>query len=64
MAAEDYNFESFSRAFWEESKHFPGGPRPGQPAPDFDLPVVGGGRFRLSALRGSRPVLVQFGSIT
>ena len=29
----------------------------GQPAPDFDLPAVGGGRVVLSALRGKRVVL-------
>ena len=64
MVADDYNYESFSRSFWEESSHFPGGARPGQSAPDFELPVAGGGLFRLSEFRGRRPVLIQFGSIT
>lgn len=36
---------------------------PGQPAPDFALPQVGGGQLRLSDLRG-RPVLLHFGSTT
>ena len=31
----------------------------GDPAPDFDLPTDGGGRFRLSAKRGS-PVVLYF----
>jgi peroxiredoxin Q/BCP len=30
-----------------------GPPQPGDPAPDFELPVVGGGTFRLSSLQGS-----------
>ena len=34
-------------------------PKIGDPAPDFDLPTDGGGRIRLSALRG-RPVVVYF----
>lgn len=39
------------------------GIRPGEPAPDFELPRVGGGRLRLSDLRG-RPTLLRFGSYT
>ena len=35
--------------------------KPGEVAPDFDLPTVDGGRFRLSEHRG-RPVLFKFGS--
>ena len=64
MAADDYNYESFSRGLWEQSMHFAGGPRPGEPAPDFELPTVDGRLFRLSGLRGRRPALVQFGSLT
>ena len=36
---------------------------PGDPAPEFDLPLVGGGTFRLSDRR-DRPVLLRFGSFT
>ena len=35
------------------------GPQPGQPAPDFTLPVTGGGEITLSALRGA-PVVLFF----
>ncbi len=40
-------------------------PEPGQPAPDFTAPVVGGGydagaTLTLSELRGSRPVVLYF----
>ena len=34
-------------------------PTPGHPAPPLELPVLGGGRLDLAALRG-RPVLVSF----
>jgi hypothetical protein len=34
-------------------------PAPGDPAPPLDLPVLGGGRLDLAALRGT-PVLVSF----
>ncbi len=39
------------------------GIRPGDIAPDFDLPQAGGGTLRLSDLRGG-PVLLHFGSFT
>lgn len=39
------------------------GVRPGQPAPDFELPLVGGGTVCLHDLRG-KPVLIRFGSLT
>jgi hypothetical protein len=37
--------------------------KPGDVAPDFDLPDVNGGRFRLSE-HLDRPVLLKFGSYT
>ena len=39
------------------------GIRPGELAPDFELPRVDGGTLRLSDLRGG-PVLLRFGSRT
>lgn len=36
---------------------------PGDLAPDFELPLVGGGTLRLSDLRG-KPALLHFGSFT
>jgi len=39
------------------------GIQPGEMAPDFELPRVGGGSLRLSALR-DRPMLLHFGSVT
>jgi thioredoxin-dependent peroxiredoxin len=35
-------------------------PQPGDMAPDFDLPTSGGGRLKLSDLRGKRVVLWFF----
>jgi hypothetical protein len=47
-------------------KHARAGPlRPGDPAPDFELPrLEGSGTVRLSSDRGHRPVLLVFGSYT
>lgn len=39
------------------------GIQPGEPAPDFPLPRVGGGSLRLSDLRG-KPTLLHFGSFS
>ena len=64
MPDEPYNYDTFRRSMVHEDLRFTGGPGPGEPAPGFDLPAVGGGRFRLSAFRGVRPVLIEFGSIT
>ena len=63
-AVEPYNYDTFRRHMMQEHMHFRGGPEPGQTAPDFDLPTVDGGRFRLSEYRGKQPVLIEFGSIT
>jgi peroxiredoxin len=38
---------------------------PGEPAPDFELPLEdGSAKVRLSAHRGVRPVMLIFGSYT
>ncbi len=36
------------------------GPRPGEPAPDFELPAADGGTWSLSAARGAPVVLFFF----
>lgn len=64
MGDEPYNYDTFRRHMVKEDMHFAGGPEPGQLAPDFDLPTVDGGRFRLSDYRGKQPLLIQFGSGT
>jgi len=66
LSNEEYNFEHF------RTKHLltdaqltieKRGIQPGEMAPDFELARVGGGRLRLSELRG-KPVLLHFGSFT
>jgi hypothetical protein len=64
MTADPYNYDTFRRYMIPRDLHFHGGPQPGQGAPDFDLPTVDGGRFRLSEQRGQQPVLLEFVSIT
>ena len=41
-----------------------GDPRPGDRVPDFDLPTLGGGRFRSADLGETAPLLLIFGSYT
>lgn len=64
QSLDEYNFEHF------RAKHLLSdaqatiekrGIRPGVIAPDFELSRVGGGKLRLSELRG-RPALLHFGS--
>lgn len=66
LSLDEYNFEHF------RTKHLlmdakatitKQGIPPGGPAPDFELPRVGGGTRRLSELLG-KPVLLHFGSFT
>ncbi|MBI2876583.1 MAG: hypothetical protein HYY20_06855 [Candidatus Tectomicrobia bacterium] len=64
MEAELYNYDTFRKHMATGAMRFQGGPTVGQLAPDFDLPTVEGGQFRLSAHHGQRPVLLEFGSIT
>ena len=39
-------------------------PGPGDPVPDFDLPTLGGGRFRSTDLAETGPAVLIFGSYT
>jgi hypothetical protein len=64
MPTTPYNYDTFRRHMMQEHMHFRSGPAPGQLAPDFTLPTMDGGQFRLSERRGRRPVLVEFASIT
>jgi len=42
-----------------------GGLKVGDPAPDFELPLLGSeGKVKLSAFKGDRPVVLIFGSYT
>ena len=63
--AETYNYESFSRSESAgKSNEFRTSLRAGEEAPDFELPSLDGDRVRLSALRGEKHVVLEFGSIT
>jgi len=60
----EYNFEHFRTKILVEDigRTIEGkGICPGELAPDFELPQVGGGSLRLSEFRG-RPVVLHFGS--
>lgn len=60
-----YNYESFTRSESAgKSSEFKSSLRAGEEAPDFELPTLEGDRVRLSALRGRKHVLLEFGSIT
>jgi peroxiredoxin len=62
---ETYNYESFSRSESAgKSSEFKTSLRAGEEAPDFELPTLQGDRVRLSNFRGSKHVLLEFGSIT
>lgn len=64
--SDDYNFEHFrTKILLHDAERTveARGIRPGETAPDFNLPQVGGGSLRLSDLRG-RPVVLHFGSFS
>jgi hypothetical protein len=66
MTVDEYNFEHFrlGQIVADAKRSIANlGVQPGTLAPDFDLPLAGGGRVQLSALRG-KPVLLHFGSCT
>jgi uncharacterized protein YccT (UPF0319 family) len=58
-----YNIEGFGQCEVERPD-FRAVAKVGAEAPDFDLPAVDGRRVRLSALRGAKRVVLEFGSIT
>lgn len=64
-ATDTYNYPAFSFALEgpEFARWLQTGPRPGQPAPDFELEDLRGKTVRLSGLLG-RPVVIEFGSYT
>jgi hypothetical protein len=60
---ETYNYAAFSQSE-SAGKSIKNSLRAGEEAPDFELPTPDGERVRLSALRGKKHVLLEFGSIT
>jgi hypothetical protein len=63
---DEYNYEHFrARYLLQDGQRTlqVWGIRPGEIAPDFELPRATGGMVRLSELRGA-PVLLHFGSFT
>lgn len=65
-STEKYNYEHFRTAHLVKDGIATArdrGIRPGEVAPDFELPRAGGGTLRLTELRG-RPVLLHIGSYT
>jgi len=62
---ETYNYESFTHSEnASKSDEFKSSLHAGEEAPDFELPTLLGERVRLSALRGKKHILLEFGSIT
>jgi hypothetical protein len=62
---EHYRFERLALPIVLRDLRFEkGDPGPGDRVPAFDVPAVGGGRFRSSTLAHTGPALLVFGSIT
>jgi hypothetical protein len=59
-----YRYPRFERERLLEGLYFGGGPSPGRPMPEFDLPTTDGGRLSKSDFVGRRPLLLTFASIT
>ncbi len=59
-----YRYPRFKRGIFFEDLAFRGGPSPGRPMPDFDLPTSDGGRIRKGDFVGRRPLLLTLASIT
>ena len=63
--ARHYRFDHLSLPLVLRDMYFKAGaPRPGDRVPDFDLPMLGGERFRSTDLGDSGPALLIFGSYT
>lgn len=61
---EEYRYPHFKRELLMEDSAFAGGPSPGEPMPDFDLPTTDGGRVSKDDFVGERPLLLIFSSYT
>ena len=60
-----YNYETFSRAESSaKAGEFAGRLRAGEEAPDFSLQTPDGETVQLSGFKGTKHVLLEFGSIT
>ena len=60
-----YNYETFNRSESSaKAGEFAARLRAGEEAPDFTLQTLEGEEVRLSAFKGSKHVLLEFGSIT
>lgn len=64
MAATGYRYDRFYRELLAHDMAFEGGPRPGEPFPDFALPTVDGGQVRKADFVGILPMLMVFSSFT
>lgn len=58
-----YGYEHFHTRLLLDDMKFHGGPKPGEPIPDFDLPTTDGSRVQTDDFAG-RPVLITMGSTT
>ncbi len=64
-AGRQYRFEHLAMSVVMRDMYFSKDePGPGDRVPDFDLPVLGGGRFRSTDLGETGPALLIFGSYT
>ena len=64
-AGRSYRFEHLALPTVLRDMYFSkGDPGPGDRVPDFDLPILGGGRFRSADLSETGPALLIFGSYT
>ncbi len=60
-----YNYETFDRSeSAAKAGEFAARLRAGEVAPDFTLPALEGEPVKLSAFKGRKHVLLEFGSIT